>query len=506
MAFGSNSVTRADLEFHAITGQAIAGTEEVKRVYNQAIGSMSTESLRAAVAEEKLDRAIARNGPTSLAAKNATLAYRREMESLSVTSVGTGRAVASEERSLGRLSRGAVVGSGAMRGLGRAVSYASTAFLGGVGLAYAIRATVTSAQEQQTALAQTAQALTHQNVSWQANRDVIAKTITQQEHLSAFTKTELLNSFTLLFRRTGNVNQALKDNALATVVARGGHKDLDTAVKLVNSSLLGQARGLKALGINIVPVTAHVDALKASTLKQTAAQLAAAKAADKEATAERIRAAILKQYGGAAAAFTNSALGKQAALHNAIHDTEVAIGTQLLPTVSRLEGHLTTWLSKSQNQARGEKDVSDAVRATGDVVHGLADAFHVAVAILAPFNRLLGGTRNSVETLLAVLAGAKLAGALEGISKLTGTGTVAGGGVLGVGAAAERSTGKVGILSSRLSGLGLIQIAPIAIPILLAVGKAEKGWLEKHRIPRSCSAWTARLERRRVRRTRHRRS
>src|SRR5438045_1107533 len=43
------------------------------------------------------------------------------------------------EQSIGRASRGALAGSGVLRGLGRSVAFASTAFLGGAGLVYALR-------------------------------------------------------------------------------------------------------------------------------------------------------------------------------------------------------------------------------------------------------------------------------------------------------------------------------------------------------------------------------
>src|SRR6266540_5264077 len=60
---------------------------------------------------------------------------------------------------LGKLSRGALAGSGAFRGLGRSIAFASAGFLGGYGLTAAISGAVNELRDSIRVSAQTSQAL-----------------------------------------------------------------------------------------------------------------------------------------------------------------------------------------------------------------------------------------------------------------------------------------------------------------------------------------------------------
>src|SRR4051812_44625336 len=109
-----------DVRFGVNLGQFRADMRDVRVEYARTTGSMSTESLRAAVAQEKLDRVLAHSGADSYAAKRATLAYRNEMEALARDAGHTSRALAAEEHQLGRVAKGAIAGSGALGSLRRA--------------------------------------------------------------------------------------------------------------------------------------------------------------------------------------------------------------------------------------------------------------------------------------------------------------------------------------------------------------------------------------------------
>ena len=69
------------------------------------------------------------------------------------------REATAAEHDLGRLSRGALAGSGVFRGLGRSVAFASAGFLGGYGLTAAISGAFGELEKGQAVSAQTTAAL-----------------------------------------------------------------------------------------------------------------------------------------------------------------------------------------------------------------------------------------------------------------------------------------------------------------------------------------------------------
>src|SRR5262245_31374113 len=102
---------RADVVVGADTGRARVGLEELRREFQQTTGAMSTEALKAAVAQEKLDKAIARHGPTSTQAKAAEVAYRREVEATTRATNVEAVSFDKADHELGQLTRGALTGS-----------------------------------------------------------------------------------------------------------------------------------------------------------------------------------------------------------------------------------------------------------------------------------------------------------------------------------------------------------------------------------------------------------
>src|SRR5580765_8594479 len=66
-----------------------------------------------------------------------------------------------------RTGRGAAAATIGFRGLGRAVGFASGAFLGGAGAAAAIKSTVAAAEESQRVLGQTQIAVERSGLSWE---------------------------------------------------------------------------------------------------------------------------------------------------------------------------------------------------------------------------------------------------------------------------------------------------------------------------------------------------
>ncbi len=164
-------------------------------------------------------------------------------------------------------------------------------------------------------LGQTGVALEATGNSWAQYGQQIEKVIQTQSKLG-FDDEALLRTFSLFVRTTGDVNQALRLNALAADVARGRYIDLEQAATLVNKAAIGQAGALRRLGIDV----------KAG------------------ATAQELLTALTEKYGGAAQAAGDDAATAFARAQVSIENAKESIGGNLLPTVAGLANTLSETL------------------------------------------------------------------------------------------------------------------------------------------------------------------
>lgn len=410
MGFESNARIRTDLEFVAVTGQAKTEMGSLRRVYAETTGAMSEGALRAAVAQEKLDRAIARHGPESLSAKQATLAYRREMDALATSSMHTGTAVGRTEREIERMGRGAVAGTGILRGFGRAAAFASGYFLGGAGLVFAIRKTLEATKEETLALAQAGNAVHDAGLPWDQYRSRVEAATTSLETSTLFHQHELIDAFATVVRRTGDVGKALGLVSDAANLARASHIGLEQSVRILLRAQNGQTAGLSRAGYAIVKVTENTDALRASGEKYTAQQLRDAQAADKRASAEATLDRVRRQSAGAAKTYADSQANAQEKLNIELDHSERIIGARLLPIEARLAGEAANYLEKLNRTGQLQRDVNRAFDAGTQVAHGLRDAYHAIEPPLAALVQGVGGLKNAVEILIGLKVASWAAG------------------------------------------------------------------------------------------------
>jgi hypothetical protein len=317
--------------------------------------------------------------------------------------------------------------------------------------------TIEAATEDQAAIVSLRTQLGALGISYAKNREEIEKTLQVQGALSGFMQHELIQSFTTFVRRTGDVNQALHLNAVAMDIARARHISLTQVAFLLNRAMNGNTRAATSLGLPLVTVTKNMDALRASGEKATHAQIAQAKAADKYATGQAVIAEAQKRFAGQAEAYGRTAAGAQARLNRAFHETEVTVGTALLPTITRLATHLANYLNRLQRTGQLQRDVSTAMRVTGQAVRGLITLFRLLRAILGPIVRLFGGVKGSVVALGVAFGALKLAGLIATFTRLRG-------GLRGVGAAAGTAgtAGEVSVLSKALGNSGLVASVGLA--------------------------------------------
>ncbi len=331
-----------------------------------------------------------------------------------------------------RFARGTLVGTGALHGLGRAAAFASTAFIGGAGLTYAIRSSIKQATDQTQILANLRNSLQAAGFSWREYGARIQDATAKTKAASAFDDEALYQSLQLLIRGTGDVNKALKLNALAADVARGRNLGLVQSAQLLVRVNAGQIGSLRRLGIQV----------------------------DKNATGAQALAQVQRQYAGAAEAYGKTAAGVQARLTVAIEDTEKAIGRALLPTVVKLETQLADWLGKTKNQERVQRDVEAVLREGTKVVEGFAGAVRLVAPPVRDVTEALGGAEKAARDLLLLFAGWKVAGLL---GKFRAVGAAAG---------EAGAAGQIGLLGSRLA---LLRAAgPYVIPIIITYELVKK--------------------------------
>lgn len=448
---------RGDVVFEAHTGRAETGIEKLRAEAHAAYGAMSTDALRAAVAQEKLDKTIARHGATSTQAKQATISYRREMDSLTHAANRDAVAIDRAEREVGQFTRGAIAGSGAMRSFGRSAAYLSSGFLGGAGVVYAIRSTIKAGIDAEQVVKQTANAVERAGLSWEQYRDQINQAAFEQSTLSGFDDERLLGTFQKFVRSTGDVTEALRLNAIAANVARGADIELEQATKIVLRAQAGQARGLAVLGVEV----------------------------KKGATGVQLLAELEEKFARAAEVHGNTAAGAQARFAVAVENTQQVIAEDYLPAITDAFNEGADWLNQTENQERIQRAVNQVVDDGAEVVHALADAMEFARDVGEPLVEVLGGLENTVKLLIAAMAVSKVRAFAGALGLIGPAGAKAGAGLAAAGAGgAVAGAGAGGLARFALTRGGGLAISGGLLAGWLADQKLEQhqGWLDRNHL------------------------
>jgi hypothetical protein len=389
MAFESNLAGVARVAFEAQTGEFNRDIARAEELYRQSTAGMSDASIKLELAQARLQRQVARGPANYQALARAELQVRRAEAELAGESRRTTAALQQEERSIGRLARGALAGSGAMRGLGRSVAFASVTFLGGAGLVHAVRESIRAAEDHQVAYGQLAVAVKDAGLDLDQERKAIEQSIKARERLG-FTEEASTRSYITLIRATKDSEKATRLQAAAADIARARNVPLEQATNAVAKAWAGQGTQLKRL-IPGLDATAKGYKLIEDAQRRTA---------------------------GAADNYAKTTAGAQARVDVAIHQTEVSIGTALLPAVANLATKFADWADKSENQERIQRDVNQAVKAGTGIAHDLATGIRDINTVLHPLITGLGGVKRATELAFGVYLLTKISKARVGISGL----------------------------------------------------------------------------------------
>lgn len=208
----------------------------------------------------------------------------------------------------------------------------------GVGVAVgALKKSVDAAKEAELAQRRMETQLSASNISYDKHKGQIDRTIAAHSRLSAFDDEELQDSFTSLVRTTGDVNEALKLNALAADLARGKNMSLEAASKVIGKVAAGNTGALGRLGITL----------------------------EKGATATEALAEVQRRFKGQAEAYGSSAAGAQDKFKVALENLMEAVGKHVLPLLTRFmvrAAEAVVWLEANWPR------ISEAIRETMDKI------------------------------------------------------------------------------------------------------------------------------------------
>lgn len=468
MSFGSPGGTRgANIVFDADTGKAKAGITDLGRVYQRTTGAMSTDALRLVAAQDRLNKTISRSGPESAGAARATVAYRKEIESIASAANRETAALDRTNRELGQATRGALAGSGAFRGLGRSLAFASGGFLGAAGLVHGIRL----ALDASSALAEQVDAT---NRVFKSSAPVVEDWANHALGLARDQALGAANGIGTLLVPLGILpGEAAKTSVQLTKlgVDLASLKDtpVPAALEAIRSGLVGESEPLRRYGVLLSEARVQQVALT-ETGKTSAKELT-----NREKVMARV-AIIMRDSGLAENNYRDtiaSTANQEREAQKNFRNTAILVGDTLQPAYRNLLGDVNAYLGNAENQKKIQEQVNRVVETGGDVAHGLAEAFDDIHDVLEPLISLLGGTEKAIELLVIAMAAGKVRsfatalGLIGPAAVKAATVSTAATEIEVAGAAALTASGRVAGLRGSL--LGLSSLSPIVIPITLAV-------------------------------------
>jgi hypothetical protein len=262
--------------------------------------------------------------------RSRTLLYK-----IAADEVDFKRGVQSAERDLGHLeSRG----TASLNNL-KKVALGTSLAIGG-GLVALGKSSVQAAIESEKSNARLQAQLKALGISYKAHEDQISRVIQKQSQLAALDDEDLADSFTAIVRVVGDVNKALKLNALAADFARAKHIDVAKAGELVGKVAGGNTGILSRYGIVL----------------------------EKNATAQQAIAALQEKFAGQAEAYGKTTAGSVERAGVAWENLRENLGAKLAPVLGTVANAFSNLINEIST---GE--------GPGKVIRGVFDSLGVAI-------------------------------------------------------------------------------------------------------------------------------
>ncbi len=268
-----------------------------------------------------------------------------------------------------------------MKGMSAGMKVAGAAAAGA--LAVGLKQSVSAAIEAEKSAAKLEAQLKASNISYKAHAKEIDAVIQKHSRLAGVDDEELSDAFTTLVRSTGSVNVAMKDLGMVTDLARARNIDVAKAATMVAKVHAGAVTPLKAMGIAFTKTTENVDGLKAAHDKITPAQLAAAKAADKEANAQRALGEVQDAVKGQAEAYGETTAGAADRARVGFENLQEVVGSKLAPVRAKVANKFAELAAWAERNPAAFKAVAIAVGGLVTALAGLSIIGKVTAGLVA---------------------------------------------------------------------------------------------------------------------------
>ncbi len=340
----------------------------------------------AAKQQAALDKQLGNVTKSTRASALSTVALGSAQSRTATETAALSAKTAVAERDLNKVVRGGLAGAGVFKTLGRSLAFASSGFIAfAIGAGF-IRKSIDAAVELQATEKQVNKQLEVGGASWKRYGDRINAVSLRLTHVAGFTRVDLLQAFTGLFRVTNNVGQALHLESVAADVARGRHITLTAASNALAKAAGGSFSALRRLNIIIPQGFTKMQAL----------------------------AFVQQKYAGQAAAGTTA----QERFSATLVASEEIIGTALLPTVTHLLTKGGDWLAQMNESGKLQKDINHWVSIGGD-------AFHTLEGAIAGVDRVTGSFANTLKLIIGLKFASLVAGWITSLKTVaTAWGTV----------------------------------------------------------------------------------
>ena len=336
--------------------------------------------------------------------------------------------------------------TGSFHNIARSAVVAAGAFVGFSAAGEAFKTVISAAVDAERSQRQLAAQLKANRESFRANAAAIGDAGLKMGRFG-FTVEDSEKALTVLDRGTKNITQSIGLQGVAANLARAKNLDLASAANVLAKVFGGQETALRR-AVPGLSKHAHGLELIAEASRRLAGQAAAGTTAEER-------------------------------FHAILHDTEVVVGTALLPTVNKYLDRVSVWLDRMNRSGRLQRDVNQALKAATGIVQALKGPVEALIGAFKALGDAVGGTRNEMKLLIAVFAAWKVSGWITALAGLSG-------GIRGVGASAKTSAGAVTGLRAALSRLGAMGVIGVTIAVSYEVAKGGEWlskWLGKQGIP-----------------------
>lgn len=360
---------------------------------------MSDDAIRLELSQERLRRELAKGPANYRAIARAELEVRRSEQQLRGENERLERQFRETTRQADRMGRGMLAGSGALRGLGRNLAFASAGFLGGTGLVYGMRTAISAAsnlEEQTNKTRVTFREAGDEVVAWSSTTATTLGIASDQALQYASTLGGILNVSGLARDESARLSRELV--GLAADMASFNNVPIDDALTALRSGLVGESEPLRKLQV----------LLSETTVKQEAYRMGIAATGATLTEGQKVQARyslIMKQTGDQQGDFARTQDGlanSQRTLSALWREAQIIVGTALVPSFKDAVGGLREWFAEDKNREEIQRTVNQLVKDGEQVIRGLVDAMRIAKQAAEPLVDALGGVANAIETIALV--------------------------------------------------------------------------------------------------------